>query len=777
MATTDKESSAASTDNRLPMLVESDYESWKILSRVTEGQGAAAVQVTRDKTDEQFTEIENNRELADIQATNILSQGLPRHVFNILNQTRTGKEIWDNVEFSNERTSSNSRSHATVHNGQIITKTVQRKALGNVGNTDAEAEAFLFNVECRAPYDQLLAITTTNIFEVSHEDAYDSDVDKGPHAAAAFMANLSSTNRTNGATTSHVNEYQLDSEVQDVPTEAKIAQPTLYDGHALLKPTNTPVSGHGSKESLVQAEVSRTMMSNRPGKIKPINYVELNAMYSHFVPQKELSQEQVYWLPAEELATQKSNPPKPVTPFIHTRPVSKVHTQLLKLKDCFPAFETIIKRRITPTFHEQGEWHFVHTKKAFTEQVIPFYELVKELVQSLDENLVKEVTEFMRIFNELDKEYEQCVLKKKKLQIEKKNLLIQNECLITDCIAKDICSIVLAFDRDRPLSEEISLNYVRENSKVIELEAEILKQQQMLDELDKRYAMTSVRIQNDGFKVENVNLKRHYQELSTSNSHSRDTLTRKLTTLTTENAKLKSESLSKIHSEPIVPEKPKVLARGMYPISTPRPSNRTTQKRVVQQNKKPNVHVNLSTGVKPATRASKPISNSDTQNHSTLPAKREKTRRVEDHHRNLNKQNHVDSRLNVKRTGFVSNSNTVCNTCNESLVFANHDNCVVCNLKYVNVKTLTAKHNVKTTKKVWKAKVVTVRSQWKPTGRRFTLYDEYPLTRIVEPIFEPLELTPCVSSNSKVTMISRFTNYKLSNRKAGSKGISGIFEC
>nr|GFB38560.1 hypothetical protein [Tanacetum cinerariifolium] len=260
-------------------------------------------------------------------------------------------------------------------------------------------------------------------------------------------------------------------------------------------------------------------MSNRPGTIKPINYAELNALYSHFVPQKELSREQVYWLPTEELATQKSNPPKPVTPFFHTRPTpSKLRTQLLKIKDCFPAFETIIKRRTTPTFHEQGEWRFVHTKKAFTEQVIPFYEHVKELVQSLDENVVKEVTEFMRIFNELDKE-------------------------------------------DRSLSEELSSNCVRENSKVIELEAGILKQQQMLAESDKRCsfiqknhidlqikfrnykeklqtqinimsmlnveptvgsfnkkaleteltqlkdAITSVRIQNDGFKVENVNLK------------------------------------------------------------------------------------------------------------------------------------------------------------------------------------------------------------------------------------------------------------------------------
>ncbi|GJW51852.1 hypothetical protein Tco_0093203 [Tanacetum coccineum] len=113
------------------------------------------------------------------------------------------------------RTSSNSRSHATVHDGQIITETIQRRAPGNVGNTgnrgtqnygqmtdnigkkdkmllmeakekgtvlDTKAEAFLADVECTAPYYQLLAITTTNMFKVSHEDAYDSDVDEGPHA-------------------------------------------------------------------------------------------------------------------------------------------------------------------------------------------------------------------------------------------------------------------------------------------------------------------------------------------------------------------------------------------------------------------------------------------------------------------------------------------------------------------------------------------------------------------------------------------------------------------
>nr|GEU46219.1 reverse transcriptase domain-containing protein [Tanacetum cinerariifolium] len=775
------------TDNRPPMLVESDYESWKIrierYIHVTEGQGAAAVQVTRDKTNEEFTEIENNRELADIQATNILSQRLPRHakyVTNVknnkdifattyvelytylksyepyaiktLNKQEQSSSIVDPLAYlastthhlmptqplihcqlhlhslyphnqllNQLRTSSNSRSHATVHDGQIVTETVQRKAPGNVGNIgtrgtqsyghvtdnkgklvicyncrgeghvsrqckekkrvkdsqyfkdkmllmkakekgavlDAKAEAFLADVECTAPYDQPLVITTTNIFEVNQEQSVVNDPLRGELARSKLKIQTLERNKVkhdldttivqrnkrnaelkqenvllksnlsqkvesinslkteskkvlsekkdleerylkeivclknaNKVATEILQKFQQPTQTIPMLTkrpklathdlhkialgssnpwyakQAKIAQPTLYDGHALLKPTNTPVRVHDSEESLVQANVSRTKMSNRPRTIKPINYDELNALYSHFVPQKELSREQVYWLPLEELATQKSNSPK--------------------------------------------------------------------------------------------------------LQI---------------------------------------------------------------------------------------------------------------TALTAENSKLKSESLSKMHSEPIVPEKPKVLAPGMYAISSkytvpprrvnraeptplpkkkqatfqepPRPSNRPTQKIVVEQNKKPNIHVNLSTGVKPATGASKPMSKSDTQNHSTLSAKREKARRVEDHHRNLNKQNHVDSCLNVKRTGFVSNLNTVYNACNESLVFANHDNCVIRNLKSVNVKTPTAKYNVKTTKKVWKAKVVTVRSLWKPTGRCFTLYDEYPLTRIVEPIVEPLELTPCVSSNSKVTMISR----------------------
>ncbi|GKA51241.1 DNA-directed DNA polymerase [Tanacetum coccineum] len=123
-----------------------------------------------------------------------------------------------------------------------------------------EAEAFLADVECTAPYDQPLAITTTNMFEVSHEDAYDSDVDERPHAAATFMANLSLISGTNGATpeehldsdvesdiddnTIPYHQYQLDSEVQDVPTEVSSVPPGEISMITILDDLRTQLDGH-----------------------------------------------------------------------------------------------------------------------------------------------------------------------------------------------------------------------------------------------------------------------------------------------------------------------------------------------------------------------------------------------------------------------------------------------------------------------------------------------------------------------------------------------------
>ncbi|GJW21594.1 retrovirus-related pol polyprotein from transposon TNT 1-94 [Tanacetum coccineum] len=464
--------------------------------------GQTGVNMPRMKLDSEFAPEETNRENADTQAEIILSQGLPRHIFNILNQTNTTKEIWDNVEMlmqgsgrtlqqrkedlfdeferfraiGNEpihdyfvrfhklvndmkitqldipthqlntkfvnnlpsywgkyvtnvkqnmdisttnyvhiythlkayephanktlkkqeksssiidplaymaqatpttslpplstsqpqpavlslndammatmtqianllsgfqkqfpptnnqlRSSSNSRTHATVHDGQIVTETVQRRAPGNVGNTgsrgnqsygnvttatgkkmllmeakekgvtlDAEAEAFLANVECTAPYDQPLAMATTNIFEVNHEDAYDS-VDEGPNAAAAFMANLSSTSGNNH----HVNElddnttpyHQLELE-----RRAKVV-PTEENQDLSLENQHLKAEIAKCKLEIVRLD---TQQENQ-GHLRPANVASMRTLNAIcLVPQTNLPREQANGLPANEIASQAS---------------------------------------------------------------------------------------------------------------------------------------------------------------------------------------------------------------------------------------------------------------------------------------------------------------------------------------------------------------------------------------------------------------------------------------------------------------------------------------
>nr|GEZ36995.1 hypothetical protein [Tanacetum cinerariifolium] len=156
----DKESSAAGTDNRAPILEEDDYESWKIRMEryirskgdgkkiwksimtglattprtpILDATGEATTQ-TRVKTDDEFTEEENARELIDYKAASILDAMMATmdKIVNLLSGFQKQFPQTNNQL----RASSNPRSHATVHDGWITTELVQRRAPDNVVNED-----------------------------------------------------------------------------------------------------------------------------------------------------------------------------------------------------------------------------------------------------------------------------------------------------------------------------------------------------------------------------------------------------------------------------------------------------------------------------------------------------------------------------------------------------------------------------------------------------------------------------------------------------------------
>ncbi|GJT39351.1 hypothetical protein Tco_0939216 [Tanacetum coccineum] len=170
-----------------------------------------------------------------------------------------------------------------------------------------------------------------------------------------------------------------------------------------------------------------------------------------------------------------------------------------------------------------------------------------------------------------------------------------------------------------------------------------------------------------------------------------------------------------------------------------------------------------STGVNGATAASGSKPRSNTKKDRTLPAKSD-TKKVEDHPRNnkstVKRKNSVDSSISYKRTIINSNSNSVCKTCNKCLMSFNHDKCVVKSVKFVKKPPVKKVWRVKQVQQVWQAtgKLFTnVGYQWQPTGRKFTLEEQCPLTRFTKSKVV-LVKQPKNVSTSEIVITERFSN-------------------
>ncbi|GJT87804.1 hypothetical protein Tco_1069521 [Tanacetum coccineum] len=643
------------------------------------------------------------------------------------------------------------------------------------------------------------------------------------YASRISMANLSSTSANQQSSNENTQQkVKLDLENKVRQEQALVIQRNkrnaeLVQENDLLKST---LSGKEKSIAFLQSEKEKTLSEK---KDLADSYLE----------------EIICLKNANKVARdmlQRFNMPTHTIPMLSMKPkaaTADLHKALLGTRN--PGLGYMAKRAqpvlydadtlLHPTHHPVSIWD--------SEEV-----LVHQVIQAAI-TFFKEIREFEQIFDELEAEYEQCVLDNKNLTIEKKNLLIKNDCLIAECLEKDICSIVLTSDIVVPpssncLCEDIRSACDREHTKVLELEAEVFKQQKMVIESEKRNShlqknhidlqlkfqnykqcIDTSSASNAIFEINKLRKQLQGKDDTIRNLETQINITRMLNVvfgslcyptndyddvgklkakadivaLTNKHTKLQAQVTGKTSSGPSTSETPKVLAPGMYNLGSkyipppkranwdkptplpkkkqvtfvepPRPSLKPTQKPVVHPNKQTNVA---------------------------------NARRVEAHHRTLNKKNRVDSNLLVKHSVSVSNLNNVCDACNKSLVFANHNDCLVMCDDSVNVKPHQTKRLKRQPKKEWKPiknvgkpikrvwkpiskLVANSKPQWKPTGRHFSLFEKYPLTRIVEPTDMPIELPPSASSSPQITMVSRFTDHKLSDRKAGSKGISGSANC
>nr|GEW27606.1 retrovirus-related Pol polyprotein from transposon TNT 1-94 [Tanacetum cinerariifolium] len=86
-------------------------------------------------------------------------------------------------------------------------------------------------------------------------------------------------------------------------THAKQVQPSLYNGHEILKDNNTHAIVHNTEDTLAVAEITRNKMNAkmndpkcmiRKVKIAPHDYSKENFLAT-FTPQKQLTPEQIFW--------------------------------------------------------------------------------------------------------------------------------------------------------------------------------------------------------------------------------------------------------------------------------------------------------------------------------------------------------------------------------------------------------------------------------------------------------------------------------------------------
>nr|GEV89813.1 integrase, catalytic region, zinc finger, CCHC-type, peptidase aspartic, catalytic [Tanacetum cinerariifolium] len=189
--------------------------------------------------------------------------------------------------------------------------------------------------------------------------------------------------------------------------------------------------------------------------IAPHDYSKENYLAT-ITPQKQLTPEQIFWsndllkMKAKALK-EKSKSAKPITAMMvyplntPAKLVPKVlpiksHVQLntYSLVQLFLEYDKTCKKKITPTGLTKGERVFEQTKTCYVTEVIPFFKKIKEHFDEIQKALINENKEMKEVFNQIEAEVDQNVVDKKCNEIERKNILSENENLIAECLSKDV---------------------------------------------------------------------------------------------------------------------------------------------------------------------------------------------------------------------------------------------------------------------------------------------------------------------------------------------------
>ncbi|GJW79622.1 TRAF-type zinc finger domain-containing protein 1-like protein [Tanacetum coccineum] len=168
---------------------------------------------------------------------------------------------------------------------------MEAKEKGDV--LDAEAEAFLADVECTAPYDQPQALTTTNIQvnEVhSNDNPIFDNVDYQLNQEMHQEEHLDSDAETEiDDNTIPYHQYLLDTEAQNVPTEVSADTSDKVSMIAILTDLQTQLDGHAkvNQEKCLEVETLKNELSQCKQEIYRLDTQKVKLDLEHKVRQEQ----------------------------------------------------------------------------------------------------------------------------------------------------------------------------------------------------------------------------------------------------------------------------------------------------------------------------------------------------------------------------------------------------------------------------------------------------------------------------------------------------------
>nr|GEV31469.1 hypothetical protein [Tanacetum cinerariifolium] len=325
MANLSEDIQCAGSDTRPPMLDMNDFASWKqrirlycqgkengvnILKSIDEGpfqmgtvreplaegtERAPHLGPVRPRFYSNLSPEEKDRYNADIKATNILLQGLPKDIYTLINHYTDAKDIWDNVKMlleGSELTKKDResqlyddfehfrqhkgetihdyyvRNQATVQDGRVVVQNVQGRQnrgqarqvkcynCNGIGHTTRKCtqpkrlqnfDYYKDKMLLMQAQENGVALDAEHLLFLADDDydAFDSDVDEALTAQTMFMANMSSTDPVNDEAgplydSNILSEYVKDnvvpvvhSNISSVPNDAYIMiYNDMYEPHA-----------------------------------------------------------------------------------------------------------------------------------------------------------------------------------------------------------------------------------------------------------------------------------------------------------------------------------------------------------------------------------------------------------------------------------------------------------------------------------------------------------------------------------------------------------------